>query len=159
MVLVVGARALLGAVSDLPRACRRECYCYDGGGVFSKEKMNVRKFRNDTWCFNVHLVWPVNSIQFRDYVRRALCNPDYKDPGAFTAMCHASPKDVVIGFKSWAGGDEDLGNLVHELFHAVHYQLDYVGLKLSGETDEVYAYLQNSLFDKCVPLLPRKRRK
>lgn len=74
-------------------------------------------------------------------------------------MCHASPKNVVIGFKSWAGGNEDLGNLVHELFHAVSYQLACCGLRLSDETDECYAYLQNSLFDKCISLLPRKRRK
>lgn len=120
--------------------------------------MNIRRFYNDTWYFNVHLIWPVNSIQFRDYVRRALKKPEYEDPGAFTAMCHSAPKDVVIGFKDWAGTNKDIGDLVHELFHAVYYQLGYCGLKLSGETDEAYAYLQNSLFDKSLALLPKRRR-
>lgn len=119
--------------------------------------MNIRKFRNDTWYFNVHLIWPATPMQFRSYIRRALKKPEYADPGEFTAMCHSAPDDVVIGFKNWRGDNKDLGNLVHELFHAVHYQLDFCGLKLSAETDEAFAYLQNSLFDKCIDLLPRKK--
>lgn len=121
--------------------------------------MNVRKFRNDTWYFDVHLIWPATPVQFRNYVRRALNEPSYEDPGKFTALCHSGPEDIVIGFKFWTGDDKNLGNLVHELFHAVHYQLDICGMKLSDETDEAYAYLQNSLFDRCIALLPRKRRK
>lgn len=121
--------------------------------------MNVRKFRNETWSFNVHLIWPVTPAQFQGYVQLALGNHDYGDPGGFTAMCHSSPADVVIGFKDWRGDDDNLGNLVHELLHAVHYQLDFCGLRLSEETDEAYAYLLNSLFDRSIALLPRQKRR
>lgn len=121
--------------------------------------MNVRKFRNETWYFNVHLVWPVTSIQFRDYVRRALKNPDYKDPGSFTAMCHTEGEDVVVGFKQWVGSNEDLGTLVHELWHATFHVLVSRGVQISEENEEPFAYLQNSLFDKCIAMLPRQKRR
>ena len=33
------------------------------------------------------------------------------------------------------------GNVAHEAFHAVHYLLDTVGMKLTDESQEAYAYL------------------
>lgn len=136
-------------------------YCTDRVHLFRPEKMkvNVRKFHNDTWYFHTHLVWPVTPIQFRDYVRRAMKNPDYEDPGSFTAMCHSEQQDIVIGFKYWTGSDHDLGTLVHETFHAAYNVLTNRGVVLTEENEEPFAYLQNSLFDRSLALLPRKRRK
>lgn len=122
-------------------------------------KINVRKFHNDTWYFHTHLIWPVTPIQFRDYVRRTLKNVDYEDPGEFTAMCHSEQQDIVIGFKHWTGHDHDLGNLVHELFHATFNVLVSRGVQISQENEEPFAYLQNSMFDRSVALLPKRRRK
>jgi len=38
--------------------------------------------------------------------------------------------------------------LVHELMHLVHALMDYVGMELNDETDEAYAYLQDSFYEQ-----------
>lgn len=36
---------------------------------------------------------------------------------------------------------EDFAILQHEIFHAVHFILDFIGMKLTKESDEAYSYL------------------
>lgn len=44
----------------------------------------------------------------------------------------------------------DLPVLVHELFHAVEYTLDYVGVKHSRKSSEAFAYLLHYFVSKAI---------
>jgi hypothetical protein len=44
----------------------------------------------------------------------------------------------------------DLWMMVHETIHALHYILQYYGLKLSDETDETYAYCAQYIFNEFI---------
>lgn len=116
--------------------------------------MNVRRFTNDTWDCEIHLVWPVTPVQFRNYVRRTLDKPKYETPEPFTAMCHSDRRDVVIGFaEPWTGSLADLGTLAHELLHATIAILRHCDTPLCEKTEEAHAYLLDSLFRNAMALL------
>jgi hypothetical protein len=44
----------------------------------------------------------------------------------------------------------DLWMLAHEMIHAIHYILQFYGLKLSDETDETYAYCAQYIFNEFI---------
>lgn len=120
--------------------------------------MNIRKFRNDTWDFAVHIVWPVTPAQFQRYVCR-VDDPSYKNPGPFSALCYYGEpilENIIIGFAAWKNQPRDLGLLAHETFHATHRVLAYKGMNLTGETCEAFAYLQESIFNNCLRRLQSK---
>lgn len=43
--------------------------------------------------------------------------------------------------------------MVHEIFHATRHILDIVGVKLSDDTEEVFAYLMEYLSEQILPWL------
>lgn len=113
--------------------------------------MNVRKFRNDTFFFNVHVIWPVSPTEFRDFVRQF--DPEFSEIHNFKAICWHGDSDQVIGFRQFEFTDSDLGDLVHETLHATRDVLDSRGITMCDETEECFAYLQNSIFDACLRLM------
>jgi len=50
----------------------------------------------------------------------------------------------------WANENIDTGTLVHELVHTAHHLLDTRSVPLSEDTEEVYAYLIEFLFNGLV---------
>ena len=50
----------------------------------------------------------------------------------------------------WAKPSEGLPTLVHEITHAAHHLLKCRDIKLTDETEEVYAYLVQFLFEGLV---------
>lgn len=47
----------------------------------------------------------------------------------------------------WVKNEESVGALVHEIVHASHYLLSERAIPLTEETEEVYAYLTEFLFN------------
>lgn len=63
------------------------------------------------------------------------------DPYNAAVTFRMNPGVSFIVMYKWKGGDSrDYGNLVHELFHVVDLTLRQRGIKLSDDSDEVYAY-------------------
>lgn len=50
----------------------------------------------------------------------------------------------------WANPHAIIGTLVHEVTHAAHWLLKQRSVPLSEDTEEVYAYLQEFLFNELV---------
>lgn len=46
----------------------------------------------------------------------------------------------------WSKPENELGTLVHEITHAVHHALKARSVPLSEDTEEVYAYMMESVF-------------
>lgn len=112
--------------------------------------MIVRRIHNDTFFFDVTLVWPVTPAEFSEFVRTQF-DPEFTDVDDFKAICaQHKADDCIIGFKQWEFSDSDLGNLVHETLHATKGMLKSRGIKMSDATEEVFCYLQNSLFEMCL---------
>lgn len=106
-------------------------------------------FHNNVYDFRVHLIWPVDSTQFRDYVRK-IVDPTYRRPGSFVGICwHGDPGevfDVILGFRAWKNSQRNLATLAHEVLHATQGVLTDRGMRLNNATCEAYAYLQESIF-------------
>lgn len=113
--------------------------------------MKVRTFKNQTFDFYVALLWPCTPDQFKEYVRKAGFNCEKGTP--FTARCFSEKDNHIIGFRQWSGDAVDLGTLAHELVHVSCYALKSCDIILSEETEECYAYLHGSLFERCVRLM------
>jgi len=62
-------------------------------------------------------------------------------------------RDSVLIGVIWLHPGSDIGHLVHECFHCVHYFLDYKGLVLSSSSEEAYAYLLEYLLNKTSVIL------
>ncbi len=65
-------------------------------------------------------------------------------------------KDLPIGV-IWLSGKSDIGHLVHECLHCVHFFFEDKGLFLSGNSEESYAYLIQHIFNKTKNLFGKKR--
>lgn len=48
---------------------------------------------------------------------------------------------TIIRLPKHPNNCEEFGTLSHEIFHAVVYIMERIGMKLSGSSDEAYAYL------------------
>lgn len=113
--------------------------------------MKIRTFKNQTFDFNVDLLWPCTPAQFERYVCKAGFNCEKS--GLFTARCFSEQSTHIIGFKQWSGDAASLGTLAHELVHVTCYALKECDIVLSDETEECYAYLHGSLFERCLRLM------
>jgi hypothetical protein len=117
--------------------------------------MKVRSIRNDTFFFDVVLVWPVTPKQLKKFMRDRF-DRGFKNPGSFRAICIGRKADgVVIGFSAWSFSNSDLGTLCHETAHATYAMLRARGMKLSDKTEECYCYLHNSLFENCLKAMQK----
>jgi hypothetical protein len=63
---------------------------------------------------------------------------------------------TVIRLKRWNGSPEDYGHLAHEVFHAVDFLFRLLGIKLTPQTDEVYAYAIAHLSSEILKRLNKK---
>lgn len=99
--------------------------------------------------FDVMISVGESDKQVRSAVRKRLHADDFTvfdgDPHLFHMVngCHARTVhnpfggQTVIRFES----EPDHGIVAHEIFHAVNYVLTRVGITLSQDSDEAYAYL------------------
>lgn len=54
---------------------------------------------------------------------------------------------------------EDFGVLLHEIFHASHFIINRVGIKLTDSSEEIYAYLIEYFYEKIVNEIANERDK
>ena len=47
--------------------------------------------------------------------------------------------------------------ICHEVSHATHHILQFIGLKLTDDTDEVYAYHNDMLFRYCIDFMKENK--
>lgn len=115
--------------------------------------MRIIKFKEETWDFTVHLLVPATMAQALAYVKKVTGETE-EDPGLAHAVTFSSVEDVIIAFSEpFKPTPEQIGLLGHELFHAVSNALELRDVKLTEDTDEVYAYLMGSLLRRCLERL------
>lgn len=113
--------------------------------------MKIRAFKNETFDFYVALLWPCTPVQFKEYVREA--GFSCKDVAPCAARCYSERGNHIIGFRRWSGDAVSLGTLAHELIHVTCYAMKECDIALSDETEECFAYLHGSLFERCAGLM------
>jgi hypothetical protein len=64
--------------------------------------------------------------------------------------------ETVIRIKHYPKYPEDNGVLSHEVFHAVTFILNHIGMKLCRKSDEAYAYLTGYLTTEIYKALSLK---
>ncbi len=69
-------------------------------------------------------------------------------PGCGRCETFDSMNHTVIMLYRMPDGDEDYGTLQHEIFHAVYQILKSIGMSLSDDSEEAYAYLIGYLTEK-----------
>lgn len=110
-----------------------------------------------TYCqlFDTDLVLVISDWKdFLEATRTFLSKDNLKivEDGVKQRGENPSPRGFWVGFTGggsimWIRNKKDLGTLVHELTHAVHYLLQCKNIPLSEDTEEVFAYLNQFLFN------------
>lgn len=54
---------------------------------------------------------------------------------------HLEGGQTIIRLKKKPKSEQEMGSLAHEIFHAVDFIFRHVGIQLSSDSDEAYAYL------------------
>lgn len=56
-------------------------------------------------------------------------------------FCVSNGGHICIKIEKWPTTPENMGVLAHEIFHAVELIMDHIGMKLTSDTSEAFAYL------------------
>jgi hypothetical protein len=80
-------------------------------------------------------------------------NIDEKDDTEFDGVHMKIEQDGVLYDYIWIEDKKDIPVLAHELIHFMYYELDSVGIKLTKDTNEVYAYYYQAILSKCLEVL------
>ncbi len=109
------------------------------------------------WGISVHLIWPVDRLKAAAYIRSDLgIEYDGMDDEWEGLQLGFRATDFVICFREMEGDVVPL--LVHECFHVVESALVARGCLHTGETNEAWAYLLDSLVRRLLPLLRERPR-
>lgn len=124
-------------------------------------KTRSHEFTDACWNADFILVWPVDAAALCRFLKRRLPKADLADicgdQEPFSGWCSIYDNHHVIALSHWDNGVNDLGTLSHECVHgALHTLLDR-GVNVDEENHEPLAYLQDSLFRRCLAALRRKR--
>ncbi len=133
----------------------------------SKKKISPFHFRYDTGIYGqiIHVFFLHDDAKFAKKFRTLFTKEAEKDFRENTEIftldsagkCSKTNGYVILRFKEWNSWTiDDFEIISHELFHATHYILKRVGMTLSDETDEAYAYLNSYLTEKFYSLLLSK---
>lgn len=121
----------------------------------------VRLFE-ETFCCPVYLLLEVSPASFDAWLTRELRVQQAAGHPAYRAGQAIEVRDrdtrqltaLVISFNGrWCRSVDNLLVLMHEVHHCVTFLLHDRGLRLSAETEEVWAYLQDSLVRRFVDSL------
>lgn len=115
-------------------------------------------FYDDCWRANLHLVWPATSEVQSAYIKKVF-GIDYKRPGVWDGRCTEvlDMEDAavahVIFLRGWSLKPSWIAALSHEAFHATEQILSKRGMRLGNESSEAYAYLIESIVQRCMEIL------
>lgn len=117
--------------------------------------MKVAKFTVPLYESAVHLVWPATVEQYKSYMEDTF---DYTtkttDAMAWCASLSIKGSDCqLIGLSSWKKDPRHISILGHEVFHATHNILAFVGFGLSDKSCEAYTYVHEFIMKKCLEAL------
>lgn len=144
---------------------------------FDRRKWLERPFRTpeglveiwlyeECWSANVHLVTEASrdETSYRDWMRRVFdCDPGSNLGGNSAAECSSimnrdgAQVAVLITFPGkWQPTVDNFLVLSHECFHATSKILFSKGMKHNEETEEAFAYLQDSLLRRFIAALSKR---
>jgi len=65
---------------------------------------------------------------------------------------------TVLRLKTYTGTPNCIATLAHEVFHAVHFLMDRIGMRLSYDSDEAFAYATGNLTQRVIEgVMARKK--
>lgn len=85
-------------------------------------------------------------IKMSDY-ERSITSMPCDNQGQTT---HYGGSLCLIRFNDFDDSPEDHGRLSHEIHHAVQFMMEWIGTKLTQDTSESYAYLDQYLTEKFI---------
>jgi len=77
----------------------------------------------------------------------------WDDISRFAATYEGKTVRFENGFTCMSISNIDHRTIAHEVFHAVEFLMEHIGIKLTYETDEVYAYVIGYLTDEIYKLV------
>lgn len=102
-----------------------------------------------------------------DEIVRALekrCDLSPHDRETLSMQPHGSGRTVMldgggtlIRLNSFTGTPDEWGHLAHEIFHAVEFLMAHIGILLSRDSDEAFAYAIGNLTKRIVAKLKARR--
>lgn len=118
---------------------------------------------DDTWSAGVFLIIGASAEQYAAWLKERFNLTDEKldtnkNGTALVVKYDGASYDVVTLYEEWTWGRDQWCTLVHELHHVTSNILKRKGITHSEETEECWAYLQDSLLNRFVWGL-RNRRK
>ncbi len=63
---------------------------------------------------------------------------------------------TILWLRDYPKSAQSLATITHEVFHAVYFVLDKVGIKISDDSDELVAYMQGYLVEKILNRIAKK---
>jgi len=117
-------------------------------------------FWEETWGFEVDLVWPVTEKVRNKYAKERYgldLSKDSFDDCSGTCYDLRGLDDhkhvVLILLAEWDLSPSSISTLSHEAFHATDEVLRDRGIKLTSDSAEAYAYLHGSIMRRCLEIL------
>jgi hypothetical protein len=117
----------------------------------SPTKPKTRIFSTDAAPYNQTLYWCIAPHpEYEKAFERMFGHPPtpLEDVVETQARCEIYCKDGAFTSILWFAEPPDPSILAHELFHFVYWLLSDRGIPLTKDTNEVYAYLLESLVDR-----------
>lgn len=121
-----------------------------------KYRLWVGGFYVDTFAAPVHLLWPARDEVAREYIR-ARWGWTVAAMQSALGVCYSfgegENEQFVIALREWEGTVDDLRLLSHECFHVACGILRSCEIPQTEDTEEVSAYLQQSITRRATRIL------
>lgn len=122
--------------------------------------MIIKKIKDEIYHANIRIMACCDENEVADYFKKTYsveCGMNDAGARVFTLRNEKKRLDVIyliIPIFDWTIQQQAL--LVHELFHITYIVLSAVGIKLSDDSDEAYAYYLQYLTTQVVTMLLKK---
>lgn len=115
-------------------------------------KFRVLFISEDTFCGSIYFLLGATPERFKTWMKEIFDREDKDASHYFTTEVHARNGATVdvIAFRDevWDWDIQQMATLVHECHHATSNMLFRKGLAHTRETEEVWAYLQDSIYQR-----------
>lgn len=118
------------------------------------------EFNDHCWGADFILIWPVDAAGLCAFLTKRLPQADLSDiceeKDGFSGWAAPYDNHYIIALAQWSNSIDDLGTLSHECNHAAMQLLFNCGVPVNEENQEPLAYLQDSIFRRCLTALRKK---
>lgn len=127
-----------------------------------KDKLGFKTFEmyDETYEFRLIVAFHITPEQLSRYLERDFGFSTREEIKYFDGLAymltHKKRRDAIslICLRRWDRSAKWISTLAHECFHVADHELGHVGMKLTGDTHEAYAYMIGQLVRRCLEVLP-----